>query len=70
MSSELHLGIRKEILELKEGAVSSRLLELGFLPGRSIELVRMSPLGDSVYVKVGQMTYALRIEELDFIVTA
>ena len=66
----MELGKPKQIIELKSGAVSSRLLELGFLPGRNIELVRVSPLGDSVYVKVEEMTYALRKEELEYIVTS
>lgn len=40
-----------------------RLLELGFLPGRSVEVIRKSPFGNTLYVKVNTGCIALRKNE-------
>ena len=40
-----------------------RLLDLGFVPGAIVEVVRKSPLGDPIAFRVSQTTVALRKEE-------
>ena len=40
--------------------VSRRLMELGFVPGERIRMLKRLPGGDPVAVKVGQSTFALR----------
>jgi ferrous iron transport protein A len=54
--------IRIESLGL-EGVMRRRLLDLGFVPGAIVEVVRKSPLGDPIAFRVSQTTIALRIEE-------
>jgi ferrous iron transport protein A len=40
--------------------VSRRLMELGFVPGERIRMLKRVPGGDPMAVKVGQSTFALR----------
>lgn len=46
-----------------EGVMRRRLLDLGFVPGAIVEVVRKSPLGDPIAFRVSQTTVALRKEE-------
>lgn len=41
-----------------------RLLELGFVRGARVEVVRFAPLGDPVELRVGQSDLALRRADL------
>ncbi|MCA1944386.1 MAG: ferrous iron transport protein A [Desulfovibrio sp.] len=50
------------------GAVRQRLLDLGFLPGAEVEVVRVATLGDPIEVRIGGYFVALRKEEADRIV--
>ena len=43
--------------------VSRRLMELGFVPGERIRMLKRVPGGDPMAVKVGQSTFALRRSE-------
>ncbi|RSZ59503.1 ferrous iron transport protein A [Massilia atriviolacea] len=40
--------------------VARRLMELGFVPGETIRMLKRLPGGDPVAVKVGDSTFALR----------
>jgi ferrous iron transport protein A len=46
-----------------EGVMRRRLLDLGFVAGALVEVVRKSPLGDPIAFRVSQTTIALRKEE-------
>ncbi|MDM5197639.1 ferrous iron transport protein A [Fictibacillus enclensis] len=46
-----------------EGVMRRRLLDLGFVTGAVVEVVRKSPLGDPIAFRVSQTTIALRREE-------
>jgi ferrous iron transport protein A len=48
---------------LVEGLMRRRLLDLGFVPGAIVEVVRKSPLGDPIAFRVSQTLIALRMEE-------
>lgn len=53
-----------KIISLKlEGVMRRRLLDLGFVPGAIVEVIRKSPLGDPIAFRVSQTTIALRKEE-------
>ncbi len=44
----------------EDTAMTRRLGELGFLPGREIIFLRKAPLQDPILVRVGRSTYSLR----------
>ncbi|MCM3691161.1 FeoA family protein [Neobacillus niacini] len=46
-----------------EGVMRRRLLDLGFVAGAIVEVIRKSPLGDPIAFRVSQTTIALRKEE-------
>jgi ferrous iron transport protein A len=47
-----------------QSTVSRRLLELGFVPGESIEVIEeIWPGGDPIAVRLGNTTFALRRRE-------
>jgi len=45
------------------GTMRRRLLDLGFVPGAIVEVLRKSPLGDPVAYRVSSTSIALRKEE-------
>ncbi|MCE3607168.1 ferrous iron transport protein A [Massilia sp. P8910] len=47
--------------------VARRLMELGFVPGERIRMLKRLPGGDPVAVKVGDSTFALRRFEASLI---
>ncbi|WP_445487981.1 FeoA family protein [Niallia sp. 03133] len=48
---------------LLEGVMRRRLLDLGFVPGAIVNVMKKSPLGDPIAFRVSQTTIALRKEE-------
>lgn len=46
-----------------DGVMRRRLLDLGFVVGALVEVVRKSPLGDPIAFRVSQTIIALRKEE-------
>jgi ferrous iron transport protein A len=46
-----------------EGVMRRRLLDLGFVPGAIVKVLRKSPLGDPIAFRVSQTSIALRKEE-------
>ncbi len=46
-----------------DGVMRRRLLDLGFVLGALVEVIRKSPLGDPIAFRVSQTTIALRKEE-------
>ncbi|TES57694.1 ferrous iron transport protein A [Halalkalibacterium halodurans] len=54
--------IRITHLEI-DGVMRRRLLDLGFVPGAIVEVLRKSPLGDPIAFRVSQTSIALRKEE-------
>ncbi|MBT2723173.1 FeoA domain-containing protein [Bacillus sp. ISL-46] len=46
-----------------DGVMRRRLLDLGFVAGALVEVMRKSPLGDPIAFRVSQTTIALRSEE-------
>ncbi|KOO43466.1 FeoA family protein [Priestia koreensis] len=63
----LSQGLKGERIRITElhlsGIMRRRLLDLGFVPGAVVQVVRKSPLGDPIAYKVSQTTIALRKEE-------
>ncbi|WP_047151151.1 FeoA family protein [Aneurinibacillus tyrosinisolvens] len=67
--SDVTPGNRFRITALNiEGTMRRRLLDLGFVPGAVIEVLKKSPLGDPVAYYVSNTTIALRKEESSKIV--
>lgn len=50
--------------------LSLKFLELGCLPGETISLERIAPMGDPIAIKVGKSLLCLRRAEADTITVA
>jgi len=58
--AELKLGQKGVIKEFIEAQLPIKLLELGCLPGNSVELVQIAPLSDPIYINVNGSHIAIR----------
>jgi len=64
----LQPGQKGVIKSLKESHISPKLLEMGFLPGKEIRLIRKAPGGSPLYFDIQGHYVALRREEAGNIV--
>jgi Fe2+ transport system protein A len=48
-----------------QGAVRQRLLDIGFMPGARITMIRSAPLGDPIEIGIGSGYIALRRSEAE-----
>ena len=61
-SSELKIGEVASIASVNLDEIPLKLLEMGCLPGNSITLIQIAPLGDPLYFNVNDSHVAIRIE--------
>ena len=61
-SSELKIGEVATITSVNLDAIPLKLLEMASLPGNSITLIQIAPLGDPLYFNVNDSHVAIRIE--------
>ena len=60
--ADLKIGEKGEIVGFTDELLSLKLLEMGCLPGNSITLIQIAPLGDPLYFNVNDSHVAIRIE--------
>ncbi len=61
-SSELKIGEIATIASINLDEIPLKLLEMGCLPGNSITLIQIAPLGDPLYFNVNDSHVAIRLE--------
>ncbi len=60
--ADLRRGEKGIIKDFTEDVLPIKLLELGCLPGNSVELVQVAPLRDPIYINVNGSHIAIRRE--------
>lgn len=65
--SELKIGHKGRIVNVKSSPDSLVLVEFGIVPGAEIELTMIAPLGDPIAIKLLGATVALRKKEASLI---
>ena len=65
--STLKVGSKSEIIAIENSSIKSKLIEMGFLVGRSIEVVFNAPLGDPIAIEINSTVISLRKDEAAFI---
>lgn len=60
---KLPYGVDAKIIEVAESSYACTLLTMGILPHVKISVLRSSPFGQSLYVKVGGTYVAMRKRE-------
>jgi ferrous iron transport protein A len=66
--SNLKNGQRGIISRYTDSAVECKLLSMGILPGKSIEIIRRVPFGGGLYLKIDTINLAVREEEAQKII--
>lgn len=60
--SQLKKGEKATIVDFNIDEIPLKLLEMGCLPGNSIELIQTAPLGDPLYFNINDSHVAIRLE--------
>jgi len=58
----LKKGQKATITDFDINAIPLKLLEMGCLPGNTVELLQVAPLGDPIYINVNDSHVAIRKE--------
>ncbi|WP_297334524.1 FeoA family protein [Flavobacterium sp.] len=58
----LKKGQKAIITEFNIDPIPLKLLEMGCLPGNTVELLQVAPLGDPIYINVNDSHVAIRME--------
>ncbi len=62
--SEMRVGEKGKVERLAEsGSVHHRILDMGVIPGTELEVERIAPLGDPIWIKLKGYQLSLRKEE-------
>ncbi|RYZ87703.1 MAG: ferrous iron transport protein A [Proteobacteria bacterium] len=63
----LKKGEKAIILEIDSDSLPLKLLEMGCLPGNTVELLQVAPLGDPIHLDINGARIAIRKETARFI---
>jgi ferrous iron transport protein A len=61
--ADLKIGEKGIVCCFKDEEMSLKLLEMGCLPGSTVELSNKAPFGDPICIKVSGYNLSLRLEE-------
>ena len=60
--AQLEIGEKGIICEIALDKIPLKLLEMGCLPGKTVELLQKAPLNDPLYIRVNGSHLAIRVE--------
>jgi len=60
--AQIKKGQKAVIKDFNVDVIPLKLLEMGCLPGNTVELLQVAPLGDPLYINVNDSHVAIRIE--------
>jgi len=66
--ADLAVGEKGIIEDIPYESVPLKLLEMGCLPGKEVELIQLAPLNDPLYIRVNGSHLAIRKETAQLIV--
>jgi len=61
--ADLKVGESGNIKEIKESQITTKLLDMGCLPGEKVSVRYFAPTGDPICVRVSGYDLVLRLEE-------
>ena len=65
--STMKVGSKSEIIAIENSFIKSKLIEMGFLVGSSLEVVFKAPLGDPIAIEINSTVISLRKDEATLI---
>lgn len=63
--SEINPGVTVIIKEIENNDFYLKLMEMGFIPGETVKILQVAPLGDPISVTVAGYNLSLRLNEAD-----
>lgn len=60
--SQLNIGDKAIILDVNIDEIPLKLLEMGCLPGNTVQLIQIAPFGDPFYFNINDSHVAIRKE--------
>jgi len=60
--AQIKKGQKALINDFNVDVIPLKLLEMGCLPGNTVELLQVAPLGDPLYINVNDSHVAIRLE--------
>ena len=68
MLTDLPIGKDARVIAVNgAGRVTTRLLEMGVIPGVTVQVIQMAPFGDPIEIRVRGYSLAMRRSEADAI---
>ena len=64
--SDFEINEKGVLLSINDVNIANRLFAMGVLPDNEIELLRIAPFGDTLYINVEGIFYAIRKSEAKF----
>jgi ferrous iron transport protein A len=65
--NQLQKGVTAKIIGYADEMIEEKMLEMGCLPGSSVEINRIAPLGDPILINISEGNLALRRDEAQYI---
>ena len=65
--SDLTIGQKAIIKDFDINNIPLKLLEMGCLPGNSVEIIQIAPFGDPLYLNINDSHVAIRLETASII---
>ncbi|AWI25027.1 FeoA family protein [Flavobacterium pallidum] len=60
--AQLEIGEKAIITDFDINAVPLKLIEMGCLPGNTVELLQIAPFGDPLFLNINDSHLAIRLE--------
>lgn len=68
--AQLPVNKRSLVINIKEGALHTKLLEMGLYSGKPVEVLFKAPLGDPIAVDVDGYVLSMRLDEAAYVEVA
>ena len=68
--SQIKTGQRCIIESFTDEFLKLKLMEMGCIPGETVEVVRVAPPGDPIAINVANYTLSLRLSEADCVIVS
>ncbi|MFT4644641.1 MAG: ferrous iron transport protein A [Planctomycetota bacterium] len=66
--SKISINKVVEIISFKHQMVAKKLITMGVIPGREVEILRKAPFGGAYYIRVSDLYFAIRKAEAKTII--
>ena len=63
--SEINPGITVRIKQIEDNDFYLKLMEMGFIPGETVKVLQVAPLGDPISLTIAGYNLSLRLNEAD-----